>query len=137
MVIIDGPTMATPLTSPVGLKSWIPVETVPVGIGMRGPPLVIGVGSVTKNFICTTPPGGADSSGMCRETWRVGTLQEDEEPELPLVDPDVLVVVEPPLVEPVPPEVLCAETLWVISNDAPRTALPNRKQNLTLPSRNT
>src|SRR6516162_3196331 len=92
---IDGPTIATPLTSPLGLKSSIPITSMPLGIGMPGPPLVVGVGSVTRSFICTTPPGGADSSGMCSEICRV-----DVEHEPPLVDPDGEVVPDPPLVDP-------------------------------------
>lgn len=74
---------------------------------MRGPLLDTGVGSVTSIFICTTPPGGAVSFGMCNEICRVGV---EHDPDPPLVDPDVLVVVGPPLVDP-DPDVLCAKAL--------------------------
>src|SRR5215469_5897688 len=106
MLTIDAPIIATPLTSPLGLKSWIPTGAVPPGTGIRGPPLDIGLGSVTRTFIWTIPPGGADSSGICSEIWRVAV-----EHEPPLVDP-LVVVVEPPVVDPDPPlvdpEIPCA-----------------------------
>src|SRR5215831_19136084 len=120
----DGPTIATPLTSPLGLNSWIPTGLVPLGTGMRGPALDTGVGSVTSIFIWTIPPGGADSSGICSEIWRVAV-----EHEPPLVDP-LVVVVEPPLVDPDPPlvdpEVLCARTPWGSTRMKTRTTQAKR-----------
>jgi hypothetical protein len=62
---------------------------------------------------------------MWRETWRVAAVQE--EPDPPLVDPEV--VVDPPLVEPEVPDVPCARTLGVMSNrDVPTIAQPNLEQ---------
>jgi hypothetical protein len=109
IVTICCPTIATPFTSPFGLNNWMPVKIVPLGTGTRGPPLETGVGSVTKSFIWTIPPGGADSSGMCSEICRVVAGHDAVGPGPPLVDPDVpvelVVVVEPPLVDP---DVPCA-----------------------------
>lgn len=104
MVTCEPLTMATPLTSPVGLKSWIPWTVVPLGMVVRGPPLEIGVGSVTMTFICTTPPGGTDSFGMCKEICWVAAVHVVLPVAPPLVDPlveDVLVP-EPPVVDPEP-----------------------------------
>jgi hypothetical protein len=59
---------------------------------------------------------------MWSETCRVAALHE--EPDPPLVDPEV--VVEPPLVEPDAPDVPCAQTLWVMSNrDVQTIVQPN------------
>src|SRR5579872_767354 len=63
-------TRATPLTSPVGLKSSMP-RTLSISVGSNsvlGRPVDMGVGSVTMNFICATPPGGGVSFGMNNET---------------------------------------------------------------------
>src|SRR5437899_3063357 len=127
MLTIPAPIMATPSTSPLGLNSSIPTVVVPLGTGTRGPPLVVGVGSVTKNFIWTMPPGGADSSGMCSETCRPVVVLEP-----PLVDPDVLVVVvvpDPPLVDPdvFDPDVLCANSAGERNTAQPKTTWPSRE----------
>src|SRR5215471_10826406 len=69
----DPSIIATPLRSPVAQKSWIPQtpSNSDASYVVRGPPVVIGVGSVTINFIWTRPPGGAISLGMCSETCGV------------------------------------------------------------------
>jgi hypothetical protein len=51
MEIIDGPIMATPSTSPFGLKSSIPTTLVPLVTAIFGLPVDTGVGSVTSIFI--------------------------------------------------------------------------------------
>ena len=57
---------------------------------------------------------------MCSDICRVAAVQE---PEPPLVDPDVEVVVpEPPLVEP---DVPCAKATCVRRKDMPRIVQPN------------
>src|SRR5215467_9842010 len=120
MLTIDPVVMATPLTSPLGLNNSVPIKLAPLGMARRGPPLVIGVGSVTRSFIWTTPPGGADSSGMCNDICRVAVVQE---PEPPLVDPEVGVVVPgPPLVEP---DVPCAKATCVRRKEMPTIVQPN------------
>jgi hypothetical protein len=115
----DALIIATPLTSPLGLNNWTPDTVVPLGLGIRGPPLEIGVGSVIKSFIWTMPPGGADSSGTCRETWRPTT------PGPPLVP--VVEGVEPPLVDPLVfvPDVWPMSPWIRISEHAPRMAQRN------------
>ena len=92
---------------------------------MRGPPLVVGVGSVTRTFIWAIPPGGTVSSGICNEICRVADVH-DPPAEPPLVDPDVpevlVLVPDPPLVDP---DVLCASAPRVRRRVNVRTAQPN------------
>src|SRR5215472_2248655 len=99
MEIIDGPIIATPSTSPFGLKSSIPTTLIPLVIAIIGRPVDTGVGSVTSIFICAIPPGGAVSSGMCSEICRVPVDVQDPplvEPEVPLEE----LLPDPPLVDP-------------------------------------